>query len=79
VAYVITARQAAGVIVAALLIVLAAGLITHATEPSAPARIPACTAEDSPGAASGPCYWNARTRGNHHGHSFTAPTERTTP
>lgn len=75
----ITARQAAGVVAAALLIVLAAGLITHAAAPSAPVRIPPCVTEDSPGAVPGPCYWNARTRGNHHGHSFTASPEGALP
>lgn len=74
-----TFRQWAGVLAAALLIVLAAGLITHATEPSAPAPVPPCVTEDSPGAAGGPCYWNARTRGNHQGHSFTASPEGTAP
>lgn len=75
----ITARQATGVLVAALLIVLLAGLVTHWAEPPAPAHIPPCATEDSPGGATGPCYWNARTRGNHQGRSFTASPERTAP
>jgi hypothetical protein len=55
------------------------GRLTYAAEPSAPARIPPCATEDSPGAAGGPCYWNARTRGNHEGRSFTTSPEGTAP
>ena len=31
--------------------------------------LPACTDEDGSGQAS--CYWDAQTRGNHQGHSYT--------
>lgn len=75
----LTGRQLAGVIVAALLLVLAAGLVTHWAGPTAPDRLPPCVTEDSPGAATGPCYWDARTRGNHQGRSFTASPEGTAP
>lgn len=38
-----------------------------ATQPEpAPVTLAPCTTEDDPG----PCYWDARTRGNGHGTSF---------
>lgn len=72
-----TIRELAGALLAAILIAVLAGLVTHLAEPASPAPVPPCVTEDSPGAATGPCYWDARTRGNHTGRSFTATPERT--
>lgn len=70
--YRLTARGTAIVCLASLAWLVGCGIVATDDTHPAPTFAP-CVTEDAPG----PCYWNADTRGNGHGHSFIVMPDQT--